>query len=743
MKPLISLICVSTLLVCSSARSQAATEPSSIGRQHQEGAVGVRTGWLSWRGPDQNGTSPETGLIDTLVVDGENHLWSYPISGRGTPVVSNGRVFGMGYEGEGTQLEEVLFCLDEATGSLIWEHRNPDFLSDVIYSRYAIGSPTVDPATGNLFAMTAGGLLHGFTPDGQQLWERSLIEDLGRLSFPNGRVGAPLILGDRVIIHFIFAAWGPLGPARDRFFAFDKTTGDVIWASTPGGPPKDSSYGMPVFEERDGRQLLYACLGGGHVACIDARTGDPVWRFPLVFGGMSTSAVLDGDRVIAVHGKENIDSSAIGRMVSLSLDKAPDETGVLAAGAEVWRNKAVAFTSSPVLADNRIYQTVQTGDLVCIDAETGETLWHQKLGADQLHASPLAADGKLYVPMNDGSLFIIKPSDEGMEILGQVQLEGACLGAPAVSGGRIYVHTTDRLYCFGKPADGAPVWPTIPEASGSDAVRLQLVPADVTLRAGEKPSFTVRALDAKGRFVREIPSDQVAFSKPPVCTSGQPGVGTVTATSGDLTGTARVRVVPTLPHHEDFSSFELDQGGDAPFAFPPGHWLGARIKWKVIDLDGERVVARRLDNPLFQRTISLLGDDQDSNYTVQADMMSDGNRRTLCMMGVINQRYLIRLKGNHQTLEVSSNKERLMVDVPFKIKKGVWYTMKTRVDVASDGSGFVRAKVWTRGEDEPEAWTIEVPDPHVQTHGAAGVYSFTPQSRFAAYIDNIHVTPND
>ena len=702
-------------------------------------------GWLSWRGPDHNGTSPETGLVDSVTVDGENHLWSYPIAGRGTPVVANGRVFGLGYEGSGPELEEVLFCLDEETGERIWEHRESDFLTDVIYSRYAIGSPTVDPATGNVFALTGAGLVNAFTRDGELLWQVSMAEELGRLSFPNGRTGAPLIQDDLVIVHFIFAGWGPtMGPARDRFFAFDKHTGQVAWSSTPGGPPKDSSFAFPVVEERDGRTLLYAGLGGGHVACVDARTGEAVWRFPLAIGGVNGSALLYGDRLIAIHGKENVDTSTIGRMVCLRLGVEPNADGVLE-GAEVWRNDLVAFTSSPVLVGNRVYQTVLTGELACVDADTGEVLWHEKLAPDQLHASPLAADGKLYVPMTNGSFHILRPSDEGVEVLDTEQLAGSCLGAPAVSGGRIYVHTTEQLYCFGEPKGGAPSWPV---ASSADAepgepVALQVFPADVTVRAGHEVGFSARRIDANGRIVDRLDPGQPEWTLPAFVAAGKPGVGVAKGTFEGLTGTARVRVVPALPFREDFESFEFTEGGDSPFAYPPGYWLGGRMKWMVRELEGEKVVARRMDNPLFQRTMSLFGHPEDANYTVQVDLRTDGNRRSMSSAGVVNQRYQIVLKGNYQELEVSSNMERLKVSVPYRWKAGEWYTMKTRVDVADDGSGVVRAKVWPRVEEEPEAWTIEVPDPHAHTHGAAGVYGFTPQSRFSVYLDNLSVTPNE
>lgn len=717
---------------------------------------GVR-GWLSWRGPNQHGTSTEEGLIDELTLEGEGHLWSYPLKGRGTPVVSNGRVYTLGYEGEGPDLEEVLVCLDEKTGELLWEERWSDFLSDVIYSRYALGSPTIDPETGHVFGMTAPGLLHSFTPDGELLWERSLMEDLGRLSFPNGRVGSPLVVGDLVIIHFIFAGWGSLGPARDRFFAFDKTSGDVVWASTPGGPPNDSSFSMPVVEERGGRVLLYAGLGGGHIVCVDALTGDPVWRFPLAVGGINSSALLYGDRLIAIHGKENLDSSAIGRMVSLKLDEAPDAQGVLGRGAEVWRNDLVAFTSSPVLVGNRVYLTTFSGDLSCVDADTGRVLWHEKLAPDQLHASPVHADGKLYVPMTNGSFYIIRPGDEGAEILDHDQLAGSCLGAPAIADGRIYVHTTERLYCFGDAEGSAPEWPALVgenRATGSPArlqpARLQIVPADTSVRVGEPVHYTVYRLDATGQRVDELAPDSAEVELPPIVSASalsawqavRPGVGMMKVRQGELDDAARIRVVPRLPFEENFDMVELTEGGGT-WAWPPGHWLGGRMKWRIVEREGEKVVARNMENPLFQRTMTHFGDARDSDYTVQVDLLSDGNRRSLSSAGVVNQRYLIALKGNYQELEVSSNMERVKVAVPFQWRAGVWYRLETRVDQAPDGVTVVRARCWPRDEAEPEAWTIEAEDPHGHTHGAAGLYGFTPQSRFTVYLDNLSVTPNE
>src|SRR5215218_4675469 len=101
-------------------------------------------GWLNWRGPDGTGVSKETGLPDKIAPEGKDALWTYAISGGGTPVIAGNRLYGFGYRGTGPDLQEVLFCTDATTGKVLWERAYNDFISDIVYDRYAIGSPCVD-----------------------------------------------------------------------------------------------------------------------------------------------------------------------------------------------------------------------------------------------------------------------------------------------------------------------------------------------------------------------------------------------------------------------------------------------------------------------------------------------------------------------------------------------------------------------------------------------------------------------
>src|SRR6185295_1641387 len=92
-------------------------------------------GWLSWRGPDQNGSSRETNLPSTVAVGGSNQLWTADYPGQSTPVIANGKLYIMGYLGEGADMQEGVACFDADSGQKLWQQLYNDFISDTIYLR--------------------------------------------------------------------------------------------------------------------------------------------------------------------------------------------------------------------------------------------------------------------------------------------------------------------------------------------------------------------------------------------------------------------------------------------------------------------------------------------------------------------------------------------------------------------------------------------------------------------------------
>ncbi|MFT5189192.1 MAG: outer membrane protein assembly factor BamB [Verrucomicrobiales bacterium] len=729
-----------------------------------------QTNLFDWRGPFQTGVSAET--YEGWAFEGEKSLkWTYPLSGRGCPVIVDGRLYSFGYDGDKDAAEQriVLSCLDADKGTKIWQQRFNDFISDTVYSRYGTGSPKVDKETRNVYLLTSTGLFSCFDKDGNLLWQHSLMESYGRLTFPNGRTGAPVIDGDMVITRGITSFWGSQGPARDRFYAFNKHTGEPLWSAEPGTPPKDSSNSTPVFETRDGKRVFYAGTGCGNIVCVNANTGQSLWRYHFSKGGInSTLSIHPNGSLICIHGKENHDTTNEGRMIALKLPEkliGPGEAQVvLDESCELWRNDLVAFTSSPCLVGDRAYVIDKTGNLDNVDVTTGKVLWREKLDSDNIHASATYADGILYVPTHNGKFFVIKPSDEKAERIFEMEMEGNCLGAPAVWNGHVYVHTTSKLYCFKMKTDKInylPV-PTEEPLKMGPATAITIVPNEVTLLAGDTVQVTAYEIDQAGvrgkkvtpSFETFIPPTAKVKAKLDATIDGDKLVSTAAAkeSAGMFKGTAegksgllRGRLLGNFPYTEDFEGYDLSiphKLDGVNFAFPPLPWIGARLKWEVRDLDGSKVLTKTLDNNLFQRATSFIGTADMSNYTLQADVMTDGTRRIKSDIGLINQRYLISLQGNAKQIEISSNHERIKHSVPFTVKAKTWYTLKTRVDVQADGSGIVRGKAWIKGEPEPEAWTIEYNHKYANTHGSPGIVGFSPQSQKRVFVDNIAITSN-
>jgi len=774
------------------------------------------TGYLQWRGPHQDGNLADADV--PALAPAAQPLWTLDAPGRGTAVIGNyadgPRLFVLGYTGEGPDLLETLFCLDPLTGKEHWRKGYPDFISDIIYNRYSIGAPTIDPQTGNVFILTSPGLLVALDKDGNELWRVSMMESYGRLTFPNGRTGAPVVDGDRVIVNAITSNWGREGPARNRFYAFDKSNGQLIWSSDPGvGPPylKDSSFSTPLLENRAGRRVFYAGLGDGNLVGVNALTGQPLWRFQMAAGGVNSSPVIyragtdasADDLVIQVHGKENIADTGRGYMIAIKADAALAQAASAAtkdlpieikadAEAVAWRNDEVSqFTSSPLVVDDTVYISTAEGHLVAIDAAAGQTRWKLKVGPDQLHASPIYASGNIYIPFWHNGLVIVPhtPGSSEAPSFTEVKLEGDCIGSPALWNGMLFLHTTKKLYAFGEPTNpkGVPA-----EAETADThdrqspakkpVSLGVQPAEVALRPGQAAALEVFALDETGSRTliqtRDLPrwepwvpptarvhAELDGTIQGGVLAAGDTlSAGAFRVAWGGLHGEMRGRVLPSPPYAEDFESFDLvalDSGDQVHYAHPPLPWIGARMKWQVREApgtgglageggedvervgSGNKVLAKTLDNVLFMRSMIFMGHPDDAGYTIAADVMSDGSRRGMGVIGVINQRYIIAIDGMKQQLEVSSNHDRIKIGVAFPAKPNTWYRIKSKVTVNQDGTGVVHGKAWEAGAEEPEQWTINAQVPHVHTQGSPGLYGFSPQSKYRVFIDNVVVEPNE
>ncbi|HEY8187365.1 MAG TPA: PQQ-binding-like beta-propeller repeat protein [Pyrinomonadaceae bacterium] len=703
--------------------------------------------WPDWRGPARDGVSLEKGLPTKWSPAGQNLAWKVPYGGRSAPIVMNNRVYLQNTAGTGELEQERVMCFNADNGKLLWEHRFNVYLSDVPPHRVGWASPVGDPATGNVYALGVGGTLLSLSSEGNVLWERSLGEDFGLLTTHGGRTVSPIIDGDLVIVSGVAFVWGEHGRGAHRFIAFDKRTGETVWISAPGGRPYDTTYAPLVIANVNGTRLLIEGASDGMVHAIKPQTGEPVWKYEISKRGINSGVVMHGTDAIVTHSEENLDSSEMGMIASV------DATGRGEVKKEQvkWRNYGwMGGFSSPVIDGDRVYQVDNSANLGAFDINTGKQLWRLTLGTVQ-KASPVLAEGKLYVGTESGKFFILKPSATGCEILDQKQLgteqkPEVIIASVAVSDGLVYLVSDSNLYAIGKREKKSSVPPARLRVGGSSTgpvTHVQVVPTELMLKPGDKVSFRVRLFDEGGNFIREEKSAEWSLDKLKgtvengqfvASSDGGWQAGTVKANVGGVTGAARVRIAPPLPWSENFDQLAANS--------VPATWTNTLTKYVVRELDGNKVLVKTTEgSSLLSRARAYMGPTDLSDYTVEADIKATQKRRQQGDAGIIAQRYAMVLYGNGQTLKIEEWQPETArtVTVPFAWKPDTWYRMKFTVQNLPDGKVRARGKVWPDGEAEPASWIIERIDPIGNRQGSPGIFGNAPAE---IYFDNLKVYKN-
>ena len=202
--------------------------------------------WPEWRGPSRDGRSTETNLPAKWSPKGENLAWRIPIGSRSSPVAFGNRLYLNSPVGDPANTQERLVAIDAETGKVVWEKRFSLYLSDVPQHRASWASPAVDPETGNIYMFTVAAQLICVAPDGKVLWDRSLPDEYGAVTTHGGRTTSPIVEGDKVILNALILAWGDLNRTGNRYFAFDKKTGQTVWISSPQARHYDTNYSTPI-----------------------------------------------------------------------------------------------------------------------------------------------------------------------------------------------------------------------------------------------------------------------------------------------------------------------------------------------------------------------------------------------------------------------------------------------------------------------------------------------------------------
>lgn len=746
------ILTLSTCFVSSLSLVPAQQSPVNPHSAPQSSSVGD---WPDWRGPDRDGTSKEKGLPERWSLAGENLAWRAPYGGRSTPVVLNDHLYLQNTAGRGENEQERILCLNADTGKLLWEYKFNIFQSDVPAHRVGWASPVADPETENVYVFGVNNLLTALTKDGKKLWERSINEEFSPFTTHGGRTVSPIIDGNLVIVSTPTSTWGAQANRAQRFIALDKTTGDIIWVSTPGGRPYDTSYAPMNIATLNGTRLLVTGGADGAALAMKPQTGEPVWNLVVAKRGLNTGILISGKYGIVSHSEENIDSNEMGMIAAF------DATGKgsLTKDSIKWATKGflVGF-SSPAIEGNRIYQVDNSANLFAFDLETGRPVWRRTLGALQ-KASVTIGDAKIYIGTESGKFYILRPLADHCDVLSEVELplsdQGLAsqkvpepvLAAAAIARGRIYFVSSDTLYAIGPKATAAKPWQRTKEAMepGQDPPAwVQVSPTELVLKPGDAMQMHVRLYDAAGRFLREEHSAEwsleglkgnVTDGKLTVAPDRLGQAGLIKARVAGLTGEARARVIPPLPWNETFASY--------PVGKVPPHWVSATTigKFQVAELDGRKVLEKVPTDTLFKRMRVFMGPSDWSNYTVEADIRINEKRRQMGDAGIIAQRYTLVAFGNNQRLEMNSWQPETAraVSAPFAWKPDIWYRLKLRVDNEPDGKTHIRGKAWPAAEPEPNGWLVDRLDPIPNNHGSPGIFT---DAQYGVYFDNLKVTAN-
>ncbi|MGE3315394.1 MAG: PQQ-binding-like beta-propeller repeat protein, partial [Planctomycetaceae bacterium] len=564
-----------------------------------------RMDWPHWRGPEQNGISRETGLIDSWSPKGrggkgENLLWKRDdLAGRSTPIVMRGRMYTIVRDKPGTPEEgEKIVCVDAATGKDIWERRWNVFLSDVPDTRIGWASAVGDPTTGNVYAQGVNGFFQCFNGEtGETLWSHSMSEEYGILSTYGGRTNFPILHGNLVVVSGVIIGWGEMAQPAHRFVAFDKRNGQAVWFNGTAVRPEDTTYSTPVTANINGQPLMIFGSSDGAVHAMQPLTGKIVWSYLISPRGINTTPLVVGNTVYCGHSEENLIDRSVGAVFALDATK----TGDISKSGEIWQHRLFAVgKSAPIMVDGKIVAVEDSGNMLVIDPKDGKEITRKKIGT-MMTASPVYADGKIYVCAANGRWYILKLVDNKLETVHQLRLNSEEVhSSPVISHGRIYLQTMNALYCIGKE-DSKPSAEDRPPVAEEAAVdkdtkpaQLQLVPVESLLKTGQKQQFQVRLYNATGQFLKSVPANDVKFSIQGPGKIGEDGryesaensspaavavtaewAGSKEGKPGDaLKASARIRVIPPLPWKYDFEK------GDIPVT-----WVGIRYRHVPIDFE--------------------------------------------------------------------------------------------------------------------------------------------------------------
>jgi outer membrane protein assembly factor BamB len=421
------------------------------------GAFATEAEWPQFRGPDGQGHATATNL-PTSWSETENIVWKIEIPGRGwsSPVIAGNQVWlTTAVESPVSEAEKAerikgttnnqplvvsgklslrAVCVDRQSGSVI---ANVQLLTEdhpqPTHTMNSFASPTPVLMGGRLYAhFGAYGTACLDTASLQVVWtSRELV-----INHENGPGSSPILWGDRLIVHCD-------GSDAQYIAALDIATGRIAWKTDRSGkmnaePQLKKSYGTPLVVEIGGQPHVVS-PAANWLYGYDPATGRELWKVPYGQLGFSIAP-----RPVAGHGMVYMSTAFTQpQLLAVTLDNNNP--------AIAWRYaKQMPNICSPLLVGDELYTISDKGIMTCLDALTGSVYWTERLPGNYA-ASPLFADGKIYVANRSGETTVLAPG-KSFQSLGSGKLDGQILASPAAIGQALYVRTDKALYRIAQPS---------------------------------------------------------------------------------------------------------------------------------------------------------------------------------------------------------------------------------------------------------------------------------------------------
>ncbi|HEV8486338.1 MAG TPA: PQQ-binding-like beta-propeller repeat protein [Blastocatellia bacterium] len=427
--------------------------------------------WPSFRGSNASGVAE--GAKTPVSWDGEksvNILWKTPIPGlaHSSPIASGDRLFvttaissskpnqyfkpglygDVDTDTDSSKHSWHVYCLDKRTGRILWDqvaHEGVPKIKRHIKSTHANSTPVTDGKHVVAFFGSEG--LYCYDLKGKLLWSQDLgILDTGWFYDPDyqwGTASSPIIYKNLVIVQCDIQ--------KNSFIAaYDVNTGKLAWRTPREEIP---SWGSPnVYEGKTRAELVTNATRA--IRGYDPMTGKELWKMignPEVTA--TTPVFSDGMIFIVNHYRPNQPIYAIraGATGDISLKDGKTSNEFVA-----WSfQQGGAYMPSPLVYGEYLYINNNMGTLICRNAKTGERIYQERIGGKggSYSASPVAADGKLYLTSEDGEVFVVKAGPR-YELLSANPMGEPLMATPAISDGMIFVRGQHNLFAIAEPQAG-------------------------------------------------------------------------------------------------------------------------------------------------------------------------------------------------------------------------------------------------------------------------------------------------